>query len=230
MQYTTLFFDLDETLYPPNSGLWEGIRQRIHDYMQALLGLPSADINRLREEYMAQYGTTLRGLQAHYHVDTEEYLAYVHDLPLRSYIGPDPNLHDLLLSLPQRRFIFTNADTNHARRVMDVIGVTDCFDGIIDIEALQFISKPDPAAYWRALELAGEPDPSHCVLFEDSAHNLAPARQMGFLTILVGDRPATPAAQHIIHNLHQLPAALPELWNGSSLPNAMCGSGVEVAR
>ncbi len=230
MQYTTLFFDLDETLYPPHSGLWDGIRQRIHDYMQDLLGLPSAEISKLREEYMAQYGTTLRGLQAHHQIDPEEYLAYVHDLPLHTYIRPDPSLRALLLSLPQRRYIFTNADTNHARRVMDVLGVTDCFDGIIDIHAMQFACKPNPTAYLRALELSGETEPTRCVLFEDSPHNLAPAHQMGFLTILVGDRPPTPAAQHIIHNLQQLPAALPQLWDNRSLPKAINSSRAEAAR
>ena len=28
MRFTTLFFDLDDTLYPNSSGLWQGIKAR----------------------------------------------------------------------------------------------------------------------------------------------------------------------------------------------------------
>ncbi len=71
---------------------------------------PRREIPAIRRHYFETYGTTLRGLQKHHQVDTDDYLAYVHDLPLEQYIQPNPALHDLLVSLPQRRFIFTNAD------------------------------------------------------------------------------------------------------------------------
>ena len=44
--------------------------------------LPVEEVDILRRNYFEQYGTTLRGLQIHHQVDTDEYLAYVHDLPL----------------------------------------------------------------------------------------------------------------------------------------------------
>ena len=110
MRYTSLFFDLDDTLYPSASGLWEAIRGRMNTYMQKFMNLPLSEIAAIRQAYLEKYGTTLRGLQTQYQVDVDDYLAFVHDLPLDKFIKPDPELHSLLLSLPQRRWIFTNSD------------------------------------------------------------------------------------------------------------------------
>lgn len=216
MSYTTLFFDLDDTLYPCTSGLWGAIRDRMGRYMAERVGLSEAEIPALRRLYFETYGTTLRGLQKHHHVDTDDYLAYVHDLPLEKYIQPNPALRTLLVSLPQRRFIFTNADAEHARRVMRVLGVADCFEQIIDIRAMAFSCKPEPLAYLRALALAGDPAPQECVLLDDSPTNLAPARQMGFTTVMINLECAPdPAATYSITDPLSLTQVLPALWNGS---------------
>jgi putative hydrolase of the HAD superfamily len=185
MPFTTLFFDLDDTIYPNSTGLWEAIRSRMGQYMHERLGLPVDQVPALRRRYFITYGTTLRGLQIHYHVNADDYLAYVHDLPLTEYLQSAPELRRLVLSLPQRRWIFTNADDQHARRVLDVLGLTDCFEGIIDVRAIEFACKPELAAYERALAIAGNPCAHECVLIDDSPVNLAPARRMGFTTVLV---------------------------------------------
>ena len=229
MRYDTIFFDLDDTLYPAHSGLWEAILQRMQDYMLDLVDLPADQLAALRQSYLEKYGTTLRGLQREYHVNSDEYLAYVHDLPLKDFIQPNPSLRSMLLSLPQRRWVFTNADANHARRVMAIIGIEGCFEGIIDIRALEFACKPDPEAYLRALALAGEKDPTRCVLLDDAPRNLAPARQMGFFTVLVGSQTPNPAAHQTISSLLHLPDSLPELWNGRSLPQAQSSAAAETA-
>ncbi len=212
MPFKSLYFDLDDTLYPPSSGLWDAIRERMNAYMQKMIDLPLPEIIKLRQGYLERYGTTLRGLQAHYEVDRDEYLAFVHDLPLEKYIRPDPGLHDILLSLPQHRWIFTNADANHARRVMSILGVQECFDGIIDIRAMDFACKPDQVAYERALAISGETDASECIIFDDATRNLAPAHEMGFYTILVGKDGSQPAADRSITSLHELSSKMPELW------------------
>jgi pyrimidine 5'-nucleotidase len=215
MRYHTIFFDLDDTLYPSHTGLWEAILTRMHAYMHKVVNLPEEQLSALRQQYLETYGTTLRGLQHHYHVNTDEYLAYVHDLPLQDYIQPDPLLRQLLLSLPQQRWIFTNSDINHARRVLNILGAQDCFEGIIDVHAIQFQPKPTLPAYQVALQLSGAQDASGCVLLDDAPRNLAPAREMGFFTILVGTEQPHPSAHLSIPNLHHLPQAMPELWESN---------------
>src|SRR5512138_2957376 len=90
VRFTTMFFDLDDTLYPPSSGLWPTLKMRINRYMVERLGIPEQDVPALRERYFRGYGTTLRGLQANHRVDMADYLAYVHDVRLTDYIHPDP--------------------------------------------------------------------------------------------------------------------------------------------
>jgi putative hydrolase of the HAD superfamily len=94
MLYSTLFFDLDDTLYPHTAGLWEAIRLRMDRYMVERLGLAEEAVAPLRTYYLETYGTTLRGLQNHFHVNTQEFLAFVHDLPL-DYLQPNPALNQV---------------------------------------------------------------------------------------------------------------------------------------
>jgi len=214
MLFRTIFFDLDDTLYPPNSGLWNAIRDRMVRYMIERLNISPELVPELRKSYFETYGTTLKGLQIHYQINTDEFLAYVHDLPLHEYLKPDPELRKIILSLPQNKWIFTNADDAHARRVINQLELTDCFYGIIDIKATEFICKPELRAYQMALSLTGEDNPSKCVLIEDSPRNIRPARELGFYTILLGKENDN-IAHLTLDSLHELPHALPELWGGN---------------
>lgn len=213
MEYSTIFFDLDDTLYPSTNGLWEAIRERMNRFMGERLNLPAEEIFELRKHYFLKYGTTLRGLQLHHDVDSDEFLAYVHDLPLKSFLKPDPVLRKLIQSLPQKKWIFTNADAAHANRVLEILELKDCFNGIIDVRANNFICKPQPEAYHSALSYAGEPYPTRCVFLDDSPRNLAPATQIGFYTVLVGTSEPDPSVRCAIQSIHDLPRRLPELWN-----------------
>ena len=211
---SVLFFDLDDTLYANQSGLWQAIRDRMRLYMIERMGFPEKDVDVLRHRYYVTYGTTLRGLLVNYpeRTDIEDYLAFVHDIPLQEYIQPNPSLRSILLSLPQKRWVFTNSDEKHAHRVMDILGLEDCFQGLIDIRALEFACKPVEEAYRRALSFAGESHPERCILFDDSPRNLAPARSLGFYTVLVGSNKPDPSACQSIASLNDLPKSMPELW------------------
>jgi len=191
MRFTTFFFDLDETLYPPNGGLWAEIRRRINTYLHERMGFPLEQIETLREKYFSEYGTTLRGLQANHTVDTDDYLAFVHDVPLKSYIHPDPELREAIAGMPARKFIFTNADANHAKRVLEAMDLQGLFDGIIDVHAIAPYCKPMPESFVLALKAAGNPDPRTCVLLDDQGRITRAARTLGMFTILVG-KAATP--------------------------------------
>jgi putative hydrolase of the HAD superfamily len=186
--------------------------------MHERLGISKDEIPALRTRYLETYGTTLRGLQHSYEIDTEDYLAYVHNLPLERYLAPNPELRQILLNLPLKRWIFTNSDDNHAHRVMNLLNVSDCFHGIIDVRVLGFINKPDPLAYQIALKTAGESMPERCILIDDSPRNLAPAKMIGFTTVLVSNRLQDASADHVIPRINDLKTALPVLWrNGGSV-------------
>ena len=211
MPIKTLFFDLDDTLYSPTNGVWDAILVRIELYMQERLNIPAADIPRLRKELFQQYGTTLRGLQILWHVDEHDFVDFVHDVPIDQLLQPDRELRELLLSYPQRKFIFTNADRNHAHRVLNRLDVADCFDGIVDILDVSPYCKPMPEAFATALRKAGVSDPSECMFLDDGLNNLAGARALGFYTVRVGSREPDPACHAAIAHLGELPEILDPL-------------------
>lgn len=215
MRFSTIFFDLDDTLYASSSGLWNAIRDRMGKYMVDVLGLPAEKVPEMRRHYFTTYGTTLRGLQRHHQVNADEYLAYVHDLNLPDFIDPDPQIRTMIASLPQQKYIFTNADANHARRVLLRLELSDQFVSVIDVRTMAWACKPEPAAYQVALHIAGNPDPAACVMIDDSVTNLAPARQLGLTTVLIQPEIAShPAANLVLPDLLQLRQRLPDLWNG----------------
>ena len=208
MQFTTLFFDLDDTLYPPNTGLWTAIAGRINLYMTERMGFPDEQVVSLREKYFREFGTTLRGLQANHGVDMDDYLAFVHDVPLEHYIHPDPDVQAAIASIPTRKFIFTNSDTNHARRVLDVLGLQGLFAGIIDVHSMAPYCKPMPEAFGLALKAAGAPEQQTCVLLDDQMRITRAARSLGIYTVLVGKSTPGDDADAALLHLTDLPGLL----------------------
>jgi pyrimidine 5'-nucleotidase len=208
MRFSTFFFDLDETLYPPSSGLWTAIRERINAFMHERMGIPPEQIEVLREQYFREYGTTLRGLQANYKVDMDEYLAFVHNVPLEVYLQPNPELRGILEALAARKFIFTNADSLHANRVLDVLNLQGLFDGILDVHTITPYCKPMPESFELALQVAGSSDPQTCALLDDQARITRAARSLGLYTILVGKETAGEDADAALIKWTDLPGLL----------------------
>lgn len=211
MTFSHIFFDLDGTLYPGDNGLWEQISTRMNAYMHEKLEIPLSQVSETRQQYFLEYGTTLRGLQHHHQIDSEEYLAYVHNVPLEEYLSPAPHLREILQKLPQEKWILTNSDRNHANRVLKALNIHDFFNGIVDVWATDYHPKPEPIVFRIALELAGNPPPESCVFIDDIPKNLIPAGQIGFTTILIGKHKPSESIDHHIMNLHELLTALPEL-------------------
>lgn len=208
MKFTTTFFDLDDTLYPSSTGLWYAIKERMNTYMRDRLGFASADIPRLREKYFREYGTTLRGLQANHKMDAADFLAYVHDLPLKNYLTPNPTLRSVLASLPTRRLVFTNADKAHARRVLAALELDDLFEGVVDVNAVAPYCKPMPESFEIALKASGETDPGHCVMIDDLPRTTRAARDFGLFGILYGHDEPNPDADAVFADWRDLPIIL----------------------
>jgi putative hydrolase of the HAD superfamily len=179
-----ILFDLDETLYPTRSGLMAEIGRLMGRYMEERLGMSPTEVPALREFYYRTYGTTMRGLQIHHGIDPEDYLAYVHKVPLEDYIGPNDELDRVLAEIEAEKVVFTNASAEHARHVLAILGVERHFNYIIDVRALGYMSKPNPEAYRRALEILGV-EGNECLIIDDRVWNLTPAKELGMITVLL---------------------------------------------
>jgi len=205
-----IFFDLDNTVYPRSCGLMRAIGDRINRYMVERLDIRPADVSKTRDDFLKAFGTTLNALRRFYSVDPDEFLDFVHDIPVSRHLQYEPALDQMLERLEVNKIIFTNADARHARRVLTRLGILRHFESIIDIHMLDFVNKPDRRAYFKAMDFALV-RPEECVLVEDSLANIISAREIGMTTVMVGEGLRTDGAHYHINRITDLEGLLNRL-------------------
>jgi putative hydrolase of the HAD superfamily len=208
--FDAILFDLDNTLYTEESGIFDLIGQRMNEWLIDRFHLTTEEVNELRHAYFVKYGTTLRGLMLHHNVDPRDFLDFVHDVPVRDFLTADQELRETLSVIPTRKVIFTNSDLKHARRILDTLGVLDLFEKIFDIEAMQFIPKPNLEPYKMVLQDLNV-SAERCLLIDDMERNLIPARGLGMKTILIGDGHPANDQHHVIANIKELSSILQQI-------------------
>eukprot|EP00475_Leptophrys_vorax_P038199 TRINITY_DN6690_c0_g1_i6.p1 TRINITY_DN6690_c0_g1~~TRINITY_DN6690_c0_g1_i6.p1 ORF type:complete len:338 (+),score=11.88 TRINITY_DN6690_c0_g1_i6:451-1464(+) len=101
------------------------------------LGFSPETVEEHSLDLYRRYGTTMAGLRAEgYRFDFDDWHEFVHGRLPYDVLKPDPALRALIESLPQRKFILTNADRKHAARCIDILGLEGCFDKVIAVEDL----------------------------------------------------------------------------------------------
>jgi putative hydrolase of the HAD superfamily len=195
-------FDLDNTLYPPSTRLFDQIDVRMGEFIQNLLGCDATEARRVQKLYFHDHGTTLSGLMHYHAIDPHDFLNFVHDIDMTP-LAAAPRLADKLAALPGRKLLFTNGDDAYAARVLAALDLSDSFDGIWDIHAMNYRPKPEQSAYTSFIE-AFAIRPETAVFVEDMARNLAPAKALGMQTVWIdlatewGDRAKDDAAIDLI--------------------------------
>ena len=209
-------FDLDDTLYPPETGVFTAVMGRIRTYMARVTGVTAEDAFALQRDYAARYGTTLRGLMEEHGVDPEEFLAEVHAVDL-SVLTPHPSLATALSRLPGRKFILTSGTHAHAGETLSRLGIDDRFDGVFDIADAGYLPKPAEATY-AAFLARFSIEPTAAAMFEDAPRNLVVPRALGMRTVLVVGRtkphPETAAADFVIADLPEFLSQLADTLSG----------------
>ena len=177
-------FDLDNTIYDINLGLFKKISNRITDFIMSKYSLDIDQAKKIQKEYYLKYGLTLRGLIVEKKLEPEEFLDYVHDVE-----HPELKKNDQLISkiriLEGKKIIFTNATSKHAKKILNILELEDDFDQIIDIKDLDYIPKPDKRSYKKLLECLNlnKENLDKTIFFEDTVKNLIPAKELGITTV-----------------------------------------------
>ena len=177
-------FDLDNTMYDINLGLFKKISNRITDFIMSKYSLDIDQAKKIQKEYYLKYGLTLRGLIVEKKLEPEEFLDYVHDVE-----HPELEKNDQLISkiriLEGKKIIFTNATLKHAKKILKILELEDDFDQIIDIKDLEYIPKPDKRSYKKLLECLNlnKENLDKTIFFEDTVKNLIPAKELGITTV-----------------------------------------------
>ncbi|WP_461344248.1 pyrimidine 5'-nucleotidase [Brevundimonas sp. GN22] len=199
-------FDLDNTLYPVESQFMGLVEKRINDYVVRTSGLPADEALVMQKSFLHDYGTSLAGLMTRYQIDPHHFLAEVHDVPL-DVLQPDTALRMGLERLQGKRVIFTNGSTVHAHRVLKKLGIDDLFEGVFALEDADLIPKPDPRTFRKMLAMF-DIDPVSACFFEDTPQNLAPAKDIGMKTVLVGPKALSTEGDFIDYRAASLPPFL----------------------
>lgn len=228
LKYECLLFDMDDTLYPLSSGVNLACRKNIEEYMLHHLNIEETEVPKMCLELYREYGTTMAGLkELGYEFDNDKFHEFVHGKLPYEVLKPDPLLRNLLLSMPQRKIIFTNGDKAHAIRVLSRLGLGDCFEGIICFETLNpslddtdgdeatsppgILCKPSLKAMEAAIRIANL-DPNKTIFFDDSARNIASGKLAGLHTVIVGSSTLVAGADHALRSIHNIREALPHIW------------------
>jgi putative hydrolase of the HAD superfamily len=203
---TSWVFDLDNTLYGRDAGIFKQIERRMTAFVARELAIDETAAAALRHKYWRAYGTTLAGMMAMHGTDPDPYLVEVHDIDLSS-IAPDQALADAINSLPGQKIVFTNGSRQHGLNICTARGLNGCFDAIYGIEDADYLPKPAALAYAKIFESA-RLDATTSAMFEDDAVNLIVPHSLGMRTILVGPKET---ADHIHHHTDDLTDFLTQL-------------------
>ena len=191
-----LIIDLDNTIYPASRGVLRAIDRRMTAYMIERLGFSPERADETRVGYWASHGTTMKGLKVSYDIDESDFLSYVHNLPVGEMLEPDRELRQALIDTPYPKFVFTNADGDHAKHVLGSLGISDVFEAVFDVTSLEFIGKPYPESYVeverRIRNLLdgrlGDIDTRDFVFFDDYPAYLKSAKAHGWTTVHVDEK------------------------------------------
>ena len=179
----TWVFDLDNTLYPAQHDLWHQIDARMKAYISEMLGVAPERAFEIQKDYYRRYGTSLRGLMIEHGMEPGAFLSHVHDIDL-SGLDAAPRLAAAVEALPGTKIVYTNGSEQHARNVLEKLGMGAHFAAVHDIVAAEFHPKPTEEAYRRFLDAHGV-EPARAAMFEDLARNLEVPHRLGMATVLV---------------------------------------------
>ena len=179
----TWIFDLDNTLYSADSGIFQQVHELMGKFVSSHLDIGIEDAKIMQKKYYKQHGTTLRGMMDNHGVDPDHFLAEVHKLDY-SIVGPNHKLNQQLKKLQGRKIIYTNANMQHALDVLERIELSNFFDEIYDIKMANYIPKPELAPYEQMVKQF-DIETKSSAMFDDIAKNLVPAKNVGFTSVWI---------------------------------------------
>ena len=179
----TWIFDLDNTLYSADSGIFQQVHQLMGEFISKNLNMDMPEAKKLQSKYYKQHGTTLRGLMDNHGIDPDHFLDEVHRLNY-SIVSSNKILNEELHKLQGRKIIYTNANKKHVIDVLDRIDLNNFFDEIFDIKMANYIPKPELKPYEQIIDLFNI-EPKSSAMFDDIAKNLVPAKKVNFTSVWI---------------------------------------------
>ena len=179
----TWIFDLDNTLYSADSGIFQQVHELMGKFVSNHLKIEINEAKKIQKKYYKLHGTTLRGMMDNHGVDPDYFLSEVHKLDY-SIVTSNKELNAQLNKLYGKKIIYTNANMQHTLDVLERIELANFFDEIFDIKMADYIPKPEITPYEQIIKKYNL-KPNSCAMFDDIAKNLVPAKKVGFTSIWI---------------------------------------------
>jgi putative hydrolase of the HAD superfamily len=178
-------FDLDDTLHNASAHIFPVMNSAMTQYMMHSLDLDETSAHRLRQHYWRIYGATLKGLIRHHDTNPHHFLQETHRFTnLPDMVIQVKCLRHMLQNLPGRKLVFTNAPRDYALRVLQIMGIVDCFELVFSVESTKFHGKPSVRGFQMLLKTI-KARASDCIMLEDSLPALMTAKRLGMKTIWI---------------------------------------------
>lgn len=182
---TIWLFDLDNTLHDAGRHIFPHINHAMTLYLAERLSLSVDAANALRGQYWKRFGATLRGMVRNHGERPADFLAATHRFEdLAGMVVFDRALLARLRRLPGRKYIFSNAPRSYVDEILRITGLDRVMDGSFAVEDLAYQTKPRIQGY-RAVLRRLRAAPGDCVMVEDTAMNLLPAKRLGMRTLWI---------------------------------------------
>ena len=179
----TWIFDLDNTLYSADSGIFQQVHDLMGKFVSNHLNIGINEAKKIQKKYYKEHGTTLKGLMDNHGVEPDYFLAEVHKLDY-SIVNSNKNLNNELNKLSGKKIIYTNANMQHTLDVLERIELSNFFDEIFDIKMANYVPKPEITPYEEIIKKY-DLNPNSSAMFDDIAKNLVPAKKVGFTSIWI---------------------------------------------
>jgi len=199
-------FDLDNTIYSPNTKIFDEIDNRMKKYISKLLKISESEAFKIQKLYYKEFGTTLSGLIKNHNVNADEFLDYVHKVDLKN-LKESKDLEKSISQLRGKKIIYTNGDLKHAENVLNKLNILDLFDDIFDIKKSSLIPKPNKESLESLINFYNL-DTRETVYFEDIEINLKNAYDFGITTFLIDHNKRALKKSYVNYSFNTLISAL----------------------
>ncbi len=179
----TWIFDLDNTLYSADSGIFQQVHTLMGEFISKNLNIDIVKAKELQNKYYKKHGTTLRGLMDNHNIEPDYFLSEVHKLDY-SIVSANYKLNEELKKLQGNKIIYTNANKEHVDNVLHKLELENMFDSVFDIKMAGYIPKPEIVSYKKVIDKFNI-DPYKSIMFDDIAKNLVPAKNVGFTSVWI---------------------------------------------
>ena len=176
-------FDCDGVLYQDLEAVFGQVSKLMTKYISEKLKIDLKKAKELQTNYFYKYNTSLNGLMIHHDIPPKEFLNYVHDIDLTS-IRKNKELSNELKNYDGKKIIFTNGSDEHAKKVLNKIGLSKTVDHVFDIIKADYIPKPDILTYKKVIKEYSL-NPKKTIMIDDLPNNLKTAKELGIKTVLI---------------------------------------------